>query len=52
VAVTYAPEAFDTATGAYQNLADRLWRAVAAEVVPSDPPPTKWGAPRAGGAAR
>jgi hypothetical protein len=41
VAVTYTPEAFDPATGAYQNLADRLWRAVAAQVVPTDPPPTK-----------
>jgi CubicO group peptidase (beta-lactamase class C family) len=41
VAVTYTPEAFDPTTGAYQNLADRLWRAVAAEVVPTDPPPTK-----------
>jgi len=41
VAVTYEPEAFDPTTGAYQNLADQLWRMVAAEVVPNDPPPIK-----------
>ena len=41
VAVTYTPEAFDPTTGAYENAADKLWRAVAAAVTPTDPPPTK-----------
>lgn len=41
VAVTYLPEAFDPATGAYANVADKLWRQIAAQVAPSDPPPTK-----------
>lgn len=41
VAVTYEPEAFDATTGAYDNLADQLWRQIAVQVVPSDPPPTK-----------
>jgi CubicO group peptidase (beta-lactamase class C family) len=41
VAVTYLPEAFDPATGAYTNVADKLWRQIAAQVAPSDPPPTK-----------
>ncbi|GAA3102348.1 serine hydrolase domain-containing protein [Pseudonocardia yunnanensis] len=41
VAVTYQPEAFDPTTGAYSNVADKLWRQIAAQVAPSDPPPTK-----------
>jgi hypothetical protein len=41
VAVTYLPEAFDPVTGAYTNVADELWRRIAARVAPSDPPPTK-----------
>jgi CubicO group peptidase (beta-lactamase class C family) len=41
VTVTYLPEAFDPTTGAYMNVADKLWRQIAAQVAPSDPPPTK-----------
>ena len=41
LAVTYKPAAFDATTGAYNNVADQLWRQIAIKVVPSDPPPTK-----------
>jgi hypothetical protein len=41
VAVTYDPEAFDSTTGAYNNVADQLWRQIALQVAPSDPPPIK-----------
>ena len=36
VAVTYQPKAFDRTTGDYTNLADQLWREVAAKVVPNN----------------
>lgn len=39
VAVTYDPEAFDSTTGAYSNVAEQLWREIALQVAPSDPPP-------------
>ena len=41
LAVTYKAAAFDATTGAYNNVADQLWRQIAIKVVPSDPPPTK-----------
>jgi CubicO group peptidase (beta-lactamase class C family) len=41
VAVTYLPDAFDTTSGAYKNVADKLWREIAAQLAPTDPPPTK-----------
>ncbi|MEE2031772.1 serine hydrolase domain-containing protein [Rhodococcus chondri] len=40
VATTYDPEAFD-ATGGYTNQADSLFRTIAAELAPSDAPPTR-----------
>lgn len=43
VAVTYEPGAFDPTTGAYPNAADQLWREIAVQVVPDDPPPIKKG---------
>ena len=41
VAVTYEPEAFDGTTGAYENVADQLWRQIGIQLAPTDPPPTK-----------
>jgi CubicO group peptidase (beta-lactamase class C family) len=41
VAVTYLPDAFDSTSGAYKNVADKLWREIAAQLAPTDPPPTK-----------
>ena len=41
VAVTYEPEAFDGTTGAYDNVADQLWRQIGIQLAPTDPPPTK-----------
>lgn len=41
VAVTYLPEAFDPSTGDYKNVADELWRKIAARLAPTDPPPVK-----------
>jgi CubicO group peptidase (beta-lactamase class C family) len=41
VAVTYEPAAFDPTTGNYSNQADQLWREIAAQVVPENPPPIK-----------
>ncbi|WP_018334340.1 serine hydrolase domain-containing protein [Actinomycetospora chiangmaiensis] len=39
VAVTFDQAAFDPTTGAYRNMADRLWRRIAATLVPDDAPP-------------
>lgn len=41
VAVTFEPEAFDPATGAYANAADQLWRLIGEALVPDDPPPIR-----------
>jgi CubicO group peptidase (beta-lactamase class C family) len=41
VAVTYEPEAFDGTTGAYDNVADQLWRQIGIQLAPTDPPPVK-----------
>ncbi|MGS0684035.1 serine hydrolase domain-containing protein [Nakamurella sp. GG22] len=40
VAVTFAPEAFDS-TGGYRNEADVLWRMIGARLAPNDAPPIK-----------
>jgi hypothetical protein len=44
VAVTYGPEAkVNPSSGIYDNSADQLWREIAVEVVPNNPPPIKKG---------
>ena len=37
VAVTYQPEAFDGTAGAYDNVADQLWRQIGIQLPPTDP---------------
>ena len=44
VAVTFDQAAFDPTTGDYKNSADRLWRKIAAALVPDDAPPIPPGA--------
>lgn len=44
VAVTFDQAAFDPTTGEYRNAADRLWRRIAASLVPDDAPPMPPGA--------